>query len=171
MNIQNETEKFVKDIHERDIKKVAYNRTWLENKILEACDLFARHAQTIKILTQASEQQGKRIEELEAEAIFVCVCCGKIDPAFIVECRECRKKGENAKINQLEAANAAAKKEIEKHRWIPVSEKLPKYAEYVMLYFEKTQMVHEVFYNRSMNFEGVTYWKPIVLPEQANSQA
>ncbi len=70
-------------------------------------------------------------------------------------------------ISQLRA-------ELEKHCWIPVSERLPK-DEYDILAYGYDGYGYKIVINTSYNLEfkkfrilsEVTHWKPIILPEQA----
>ncbi len=77
------------------------------------------------------------------------------------------------KLEQLQA-------ELDKHRWIPVSERLPKKSktghpqqtEYVYLYTGKKSMIeafYDYYYKEWYNSDGTsvqgTHWKPIILPK------
>ena len=55
------------------------------------------------------------------------------------------------------------KAEIEKHRWIPVSERLPKAGRHVLLLDSKTGRVYVSWTSKACE-ERVTHWKPIILP-------
>ncbi len=74
-------------------------------------------------------------------------------------------KCDAARVEQLEA-------ELDKHRWIPVSERLPK-DEYSILAYGNDGFGYKIVANTSYNLEfkkfrilsKVTHWKPIILPE------
>jgi len=149
-------------------------------KIMEnACDRF--------------KQADKKIEQLEkklAEKIKH-TPSGTIHEA--IECLDAVKNAElQAKIEQLENSNdedldiidgyialtetqakkiEQLKKEIEKHRWILVSERLPKEKGYINVANAKLQIPRSWYWTNT-NAEAdrlkafYTHWKPIVLPAE-----
>lgn len=93
------------------------------------------------------------------------------------------EKGSNAinallyEFSNIKAENKRLKEELEKHHWIPVTEKLPKKNGYYLV-------CDGIWYGR-MFFDGrwcfgnktqypysehLTHWKPIVLPEQMKKE-
>ncbi len=70
------------------------------------------------------------------------------------------------KVKQLQA-------ELEKHRWIPVSERLPEEKECDEILFineglvEAGEFKNGLFWdNNGRSFDKVTHWKPIYLPPE-----
>jgi len=71
------------------------------------------------------------------------------------------------RLEKCEAKNEWLKKELEKHRWIPVSERLPEDGQYVLIVTDGG--VDNV--NWYATYHTTTHWKPIILPEQALKEA
>ncbi len=80
------------------------------------------------------------------------------------------------KFKALEEENERLKAELEQHRWIPVSERLPKEDEQCLVIEGKFAQLGNWQQNTDhlglqWNVNGfiskqVTHWKPIILPEQ-----
>jgi hypothetical protein len=70
----------------------------------------------------------------------------------------------------LEAENARLKEELEKHRWIPVTERLPdKTGSYQVLRENNSYPTTREYYPDDSQWTSrdvVTHWKPIILPEK-----
>ena len=65
----------------------------------------------------------------------------------------------NAIIQQLEA-------ELDKHRYIPVIERLPKFGQWILTYNPKYKPKVSVNIEAGdRNRDDYTHWKPIILPE------
>lgn len=88
----------------------------------------------------------------------------------------------HADVNeQLQDENEQLQAELEKHRWIPVTERLPENIAtvWILLYAKATEFLcpNKGFYGEDENGWGwkilgdglltkVTYWKPIILPKE-----
>ncbi len=74
-------------------------------------------------------------------------------------------------IERIIDKNEQLQAELDKYRWIPVSERLPKNANAVLLvwrnYFYIGCCRGGKFYIAGELYTEVTHWKPIILPEQA----
>ena len=61
--------------------------------------------------------------------------------------------------------------ELDKHRWIPVTERLPKIGQEVLLYsvkFEGSKLCVLIWWREALEeLVEFTHWKPITLPEEA----
>lgn len=73
------------------------------------------------------------------------------------------------KAEQIDEQN----KELEKHRWIPVSERLPEDDSSAYLFLHESGNVHQgipscdLYGPDGKLWHSITHWKPIILPEQA----
>ncbi len=102
-----------------------------------------------------------------------------------MECKECRhnKKGHNCfpalKGKRCRGATDQLQTELDKHRWIPVTERLPKEG-YVWFCYEKTGYTYDGYYQPQYKLWEMfdpcggyskidvgsppTHWKEIILP-------
>ena len=122
--------------------------------------------------------QAKQIQQLQTELKMM---TESRDDHSKIRQRHLVKHGKACdKIEQLQA-------ELEKHRWIPVSERLPKDDGQVWILYEKTGYTYNAFYDQNVlhfsqktwqifDYSGgykkaevePTHWKPIILPEALN---
>jgi hypothetical protein len=60
--------------------------------------------------------------------------------------------------------------ELEQHRWIPVSESMPKQGQQVLLYWAKAtlplKITPVIWQSGRTKNECITHWKPIILPKR-----
>lgn len=79
-------------------------------------------------------------------------------------------------IGKMTIERGKLQAELEKYRWIPVSERLPENANAVLLYCDKMiatgyfsgeWQIHNTKTPRGYYQHKITHWKPIILPEQA----
>ncbi len=114
------------------------------------------------------------IEQLEADLAGRCACMWSKEGKLLQECDYHKEQAQ--RIAELESA-------LEKHRWIPISERLPKNVATVWVLLnakavdslapalgfygemEENNWGWELFGQGILS--EVTHWKPIILPEQA----
>ena len=79
-----------------------------------------------------------------------------------------------APVNPLLAENKRLRAELEQHRWIPVSERLPKHSCRLLAYGKDgygyvivAAISYDLEFEKFKILSEVTHWKPIILPEQA----
>lgn len=71
----------------------------------------------------------------------------------------------------LEEENERLQTELEKHRWIPVSERLPEDDSSAYLFLHESGSIHQgipscdLFGPDGKLWSSITHWKPIILPE------